>query len=199
MGDAAAQSWIDHATYLALERVADQKHEWFDGRVYAMAGGTLEHAQLCARIGSELLRLADRCGCTVFSADAKVRVLATGLATYPDASMVCGEVERDPDDALALTNPTVLVEVLSEGTETYDRDEKFAHYRRIPSLRDYVLVSQYKRQIDVYSRDAEGRWVLTVSEAGEAITLASVDGSIDVDQVYAGVALQPRAPRGAAR
>ncbi|MDO9020643.1 MAG: Uma2 family endonuclease [Deltaproteobacteria bacterium] len=195
MGDAAEPTWIDHATYLDIERKADWKHEWLDGAVYAMPGGTLEHAQLSAQSGSELVRLATGCGCRVFSADAKVRVRATGLATYPDASVVCGPIERDPDDRNAMINPVVLVEVLSDGTEAYDRGEKFEHYRQLPSLRDYVLVSQRRPLVEVYSRDERDRWVLTAVGAGERFTLAAMEGAIEVDRIYAGVELLPAPPR----
>lgn len=197
MGDAAEQPWVDYDTYLSIERETDRKHEWLDGRVYAMAGGTLEHGQLSVRIGSELLRLADACGCRVFSSDAKVRVLATGLATYPDASVVCGEIERDPKDRNAIVNPVVLVEVLSDGTEAYDRGEKFQHYRRVPSLRDVVFVSQHQPYVEVYSRDAAGRWVLSTAAAGERVSLTALDGVVEVDRVYAGVELTPAPPRAA--
>jgi len=189
MGDAAEQTWTDYSTYLKLEAAADQKHEWLDGRIYAMAGGTLEHGRLAAQSIGELIRLGVACGCGVYSSDVKVRVLATGLATYPDASVVCGPVERDPADRNVLTNPAVLVEVLSDGTEAYDRGEKFEHYRRIPSLRDYVLVSQRKAQVEVYSRDERNRWVLSTAGAGESFALTAMAGAIDVDRVYAGVEL----------
>jgi len=195
MGDAAEQTRIDYASYLALEARSDQKHEWLDGVVYAMAGGTLEHGQLSAALIGELRELASGRGCRVFSSDAKVRVSATGLATYPDASVVCGPIERDPDDRNAMANPAVLVEVLSDGTEAYDRGEKFEHYRRLPSLRDYVLVSQRRPLIEVYSRDAHDRWVLTAVGAGERFTLSALPGDVEVDRVYAGVELLPTPPR----
>jgi len=167
MGDAAEPARIDYHAYLSLERATEQKHEWLEGRVYAMAGGTLEHGQLAMQAGSELVRLASACGCRVFGADAKVRVRATGLATYADASVVCGPLERDPEDHNAMTNPAVLVEVRSDSTEAYDRGEKFEHYRQIPSLRDYVLISQRRKRVEVYSRDELDRWVLTAVGAGE--------------------------------
>lgn len=189
MGDAAEQAWIDYPTYLSLERAAALKHEWLDGRVYAMAGGTLEHGQLAMQVGSELVRLAAGCGCRVFSADAKVRVRATGLATYADASVVCGPLERDPEDRNAMVNPAVLVEVLSDSTEAYDRGEKFEHYRQIPSLRDYLLISQRRKRVEVYSRDERDRWVLTAVGAGEQLSLAAMPGTISVDAVYANVEL----------
>ncbi len=188
-GGAAHLPWVSYEDYLALEHKADLRHEWLDGRVYAMAGGTLTHAELASAMQRELGNLALACGCRVFSSDAKVRVLATGLATSPDASMVCGAVERDPADANAMTNPAVLVEVLSESTERYDRGEKFAHYRRLPSLRDYVLVSQHTRCGEVYSRQGD-HWTLHVAEAGGAAPLTALDGALQVDRVYQGVELE---------
>lgn len=199
MGEAAPQRRIDYDEYLAIERETDRRHEWLDGAVYAMAGGTLEHGALAAAVAGELRALTLGCGCQVFSSDAKVRVTATGLATYPDASVVCGRIERDPADRNAMTNPAVLVEVLSDGTEAYDRGDKFDHYRRIPSLRDYVLVSQHKPQIEVYSRDPGGRWVLSVAGAGGSVPLTAMNGALHVDRVYAGIELQPPPPRSVAR
>jgi Uma2 family endonuclease len=192
-GEAAHLPWVSYEDYLALEREADQRHEWLDGRAYAMAGGTLTHAELASAMQRELGNLALTCGCRVFSSDAKVRVLATGLATYPDASMVCGAVERDPADANAMTNPAVLVEVLSESTERYDRGEKFAHYRRLPSLRDYVLVSQHEPRVEVYSRADGRRWIYQDAGPGEQVPLTAFEGLFDVDRVYRGVELEPDA------
>jgi Uma2 family endonuclease len=198
MRSAAPRPWIDYATYLTFERDADQKHEWFDGEIFAMAGGTIEHAQLAAAVGAELRAIATPCGCRVFSSDLKIRVLATGLATYPDAAVVCGAIERDPDNRHAATNPSILVEVLSDGTEAYDRGQKFANYRAIPSLRDYVVVSQYEPRIEVHSRDASGLWVLREARSGGGVPLSALGGgTLEVDRVYQGVELTatPRGPR----
>lgn len=169
MSGAPPKQWIDYATYLTLERDADQKHEWFDGEIFAMAGGTIEHAQLSAAMVGQRLTLTAPCGCRVFSSDLKIRVLATGLATYLDAAVVCGAIERDPDDRNAITNPSILVEVLSDSTEGYDRGQKFANYRAIPSLCDYVVVSQYEPRIEVHSRDASGLWVLREARSGGGV------------------------------
>ena len=189
MGDAATTTWTDYDTYLAIERDSDQRHEWLDGHVYAMAGGTLIHAALSLAVGSELRTLALPCGCRVFRPDARVRVLATGLATYPDASVVCGPLVVDPEDPNAMTNPIVLVEVLSDGTERYDRGEKFEHFRRIPTLRDYVLVSQHKALIEVFSRGDDNLWALREAGPGQSVALTALTGSIEVDRVYAGIEL----------
>jgi Uma2 family endonuclease len=195
MGNAAPVLRIDYATYLALERDSDQKHEWLDGQVYAMAGGSIAHGQLATQAIIEISRLATACGCRVFGSDVKVRVRATGLATYPDGSVVCGAIERDPEDSNAITNPSVLVEVLSDSTERYDRGEKFHHYRHLDSLKNYVLVSQHEPRVEVFTRSAHGRWELTVAEAGQTFALSALEGSIAVDQVYADVELTPREGR----
>lgn len=186
--EAALSSNVSYADYLAMERVSDVRHEWYNGRTYAMAGGTIAHGELASSMQRELGTLALACGCRVFSSDVKIRVLATGLATYPDASMICGPLRRDPADPDAITNPTLIVEVLSDSTEGYDRGEKARHYRQIPSLRDYVLVSQHEPRIEVYSREGD-HWALRAVEAGEAIALTALVGALVVDRVYQGVEL----------
>ncbi len=194
-GDAALETYLSYDDYLALERDTDHRYEWFDGHVYAMAGGTPVHGNLSAMMIGELLRLALPCGCRVYSSDVKIRVSKTGLATYPDVSVVCGPTERDPHDKNAIANPSILVEVLSDATEAYDRGEKFDQYRRLPSLRDYVLVSQHRQLVEVFSRDAQNRWVLMTAGPGESLPLTAIEGSIEVDRVYAGVELTPAPPR----
>jgi Uma2 family endonuclease len=184
MSQLAERAQVSYAEYLAAEAASTTKHEWLRGEVFAMAGGTPEHAALAMAIGGELrAALRDR-PCRVFSADARIRVLATGLATYPDVTVVCGRLETDPDDASAITNPVLLVEILSDSTEGYDRGEKFAHYRRIPSLREYVLVAQRGRRIEVYQRNDAGRWELYDAGTGETVELASIGCTLAVDEVY---------------
>jgi Uma2 family endonuclease len=123
--------------------------------------------------------------CEAFSADAKVRVDETDLSTYPDVTVICGRVERSPIDGEAATNPTLLVEVLSDTSEAYDRGEKFAHYRRLASLREYVLVSQREPRIEVFRRTAAGRWELIEAVAGGRVLLESIGVELAVDDVYA--------------
>lgn len=194
MSEAARVQRVEYADYLALERATDRKHEWLDGRVHAMAGGTIAHSQLSAQMIGELLRMFEGRPCRVYSSDLKIRVRATGLATYADAVVVCGDVAIDPDDANAVTNPVLVVEVLSDSTEVYDRTEKFRHYKRIPSLRDYVLVSQHEACVEVYSRDGVRRWSYDDTTAGPA-AITAIDAAIDVDRVYRGVTLTPVAQR----
>lgn len=194
MGDAAPRTWTDCPTYLALERDTDRRHEWLDGQVWAMAGGTTAHSHLSAQMIVELARLLGERSCRVFTSDQKIRVPATGLATYADTLVVCGELLRDADDRNALINPVVIVEVLSDSTETYDRGDKFAHYKRLASLRDYVLVSLHDARIEVYSRAEGRRWIYQDAGPGEQVPLTAVEGLLDVDRVYRGVELDP-APR----
>mgnify|MGYP001424265226 CR=1 FL=1 len=195
MGAPASLPRIDYATYLQIERDADQRHEWLDGEIFAMSGGTIAHARLAGAMIIALGTHAQKCGCAVLTSDAKLRVLATGLATYPDVSLVCGPIEYDPEDRNNFTNPAVLVAVLSDSTEAYDRGAKFRHYREVPSLRDYVLVSQHERRVEVYSRDAQGHWVLREARAGGSVPLAALDAQRAVDALYDGVELSAPTPR----
>ncbi len=181
---AAAQLRRSFAEYLAIDEASELKHELIDGIVYAMAGGSPEHARLAMAIGRELgVQLAGK-RCEVYSSVLRVRVLATGLATYPDLTVVCDKLETDPENSHTITNPTVIVEVLSPTTEKHDREDKYAHYRRIPSLRAYVLVSQDKRLIEVFTRNADESWTLRDHRAGKA-RLEAIGCVLDVETIYA--------------
>ena len=183
----ARSSPITHMTaaeYLAAEVASDVRHEFLNGDVWAMAGGTPEHAALAAAIIGELRAALRDKPCRVYTSDARVRVLATGLSTYPDVAVVCGALETAPEDPDALTNPVVLVEVLSDATEAYDRGAKAAHYRRIASLQEYVLVSQAEPLIEVYRRVDGGRWELREARPGDAVDLAALGVHLDVSTVY---------------
>jgi len=183
----AAIARMSYPEYLSLEAASETKHEYLDGEVFAMAGGTITHGALAGAVITALsIALRDR-ACRVLSSDVRVRSKATGLATYPDVTVVCQKIEVDADDAHGILNPTVIVEVLSDSTEGYDRGAKAAHYRRIPSLREYVLVSQREPLIEVYRRNERGNWELFVeARAGEVAELTSCGTPIalDVDTIY---------------
>jgi Uma2 family endonuclease len=178
-------SRMSYAQYLERERTSASKLEYLRGEVFAMAGDTLEHARLAARVTSLIVAGIGRRPCEAFSSDAKVRVDETDLSTYPDVMVICGHIERSPTDAQSATNPTVLVEVLSDTSEAYDRGEKFAHYRRLASLQEYVLVSQKEARLEVFRRTASGRWELGEATAGGRIQLESLGFELAVDDVYA--------------
>jgi Uma2 family endonuclease len=171
--------------YLDLEEASNLKHEFLDGEIYAMAGGTPEHAALTVAVAAALLAQLQGGPCRVFSSDLRVRILPTGLATYPDITVVCGPLERDPEGRTTVTNPTVVVEVLSESTEAFDRGEKLEHYKQAPSLRECLLVSQTEPRLEVHRREPDGRWSSHAWRAGETARLTSLNASLDLDALYA--------------
>jgi Uma2 family endonuclease len=181
---ARARHHHTYAEYLAVERDSERKHEFDDGEIYAMAGGSRRHSALALRIGAALDAVR-RAGCTAFQSDLRIRVLATGRATYPDASVVCGPIEGDPAEpgGATVTNPTLIVEVLSPSTEHDDRGAKWQHYQQIASLAEYVLVSQSEPRIEHYRRIPGGGWEYRDVSAG---TLTLVTGAVvDLATLYA--------------
>ncbi len=180
---AAKKKWTPEE-YLAWERLQPEKHEYHGGEVFAMAGATFEHnlivANTCAELGAALRQKP----CRVCASDLRVKIPATGLYTYPDATVVCGRPEFEDDTLDTLLNPLVLVEVLSESTQDYDRGTKFTNYRTIPSLRDYVLVATDEILVEHYMREEDGSWVLREHRAGERFAIASVGCEIAVDEIY---------------
>ncbi len=181
----AARQLFSFYDYILVEEMSTIKHEFLDGQVWAMAGGTPEHAAVAAKVISLLDRQLEGQPCRVFSSDLRIRVQATGLGTYPDASVICGHLELDPEDPKrhTVTNPRVLVEVLSPSTADYDRGEKLTHYQQITSVEDIVLVSHEARRIDVWSRSGSDWKLSTVEETG-TIKLSSVSCELSLDEVY---------------
>jgi Uma2 family endonuclease len=179
--------------YLARENASETKHEYVNGEIYAMAGRTIEHGALAANIQAELrAHLRDR-GCRVLNSDVRIHVEATGTVTYPDASVACPPIQVDPTDRFAILNPVLIVEILSKSTEEYDRNDKRAHYRRIPSLRDYILVSQNEQRIEHYRRSDDGSWTLRDVFPPDSVKL-SIGGEISAAEVYLGWAPPALAP-----
>jgi Uma2 family endonuclease len=178
MSSAAVRTRYTPEQYLALERQALEKHEYHDGSIFAMAGASRRHnliaTNLCREISS---RLRDR-PCEVYIGEMRVCVAPTGLYTYPDVVAVCGEPRLQDAEMDTLLNPTVIVEVLSPSTEAYDRGGKFAHYRRLESLREYVLVSQDRVRVERFTRQGEGEgagWLLDeFSRPEDVLRLASI-------------------------
>ncbi len=185
MSDAASQVRVSYEDYLQLERRELQKHQWIDGEVFAMVGGTPEHARLQAELIRQIGNALAGGPCKVYSSDLRVRSSVTNIATYADVTVVCGPLVHDPEDPDAVTNPTLIVEVLSPTTERFDRGDKALHYRRIPSLREYVLVTQDTPRIEVFRRRDDGRWEFVEAGSGGQIELESIGCTIAVDEVYA--------------
>ena len=177
---------LSFAEYAKREESSETKHQFLDGEVFAMAGGTPEHAALAAAVSNALGAQLVSGECRPFNADLHV-MTATGLGTYPDVTIVCGKLERLPDAQRTVTNPTLIVEVLSESTEAYDRGRKFEHYRSMSSLKEYVLVSFREPLVESHMRNADGSWNTTFAGARETLVLRSIDARLDVDEIYRGL------------
>jgi len=177
--------------YLAAERRAERKHEYYAGEIFAMAGASRRHALIVTNLVGELRQLLRRRPCEVYSTDLRLRVASTGLFTYPDVMVVCGAPEFAAEDPDTLVNPVLIVEVLSETTKNYDRGEKFRHYRTLASLREYLLVAQDAVHIEQYVRQADGSWRLTETGDPEAvIELVSLDCQLPVALIYEKVSFE---------
>jgi Uma2 family endonuclease len=172
------------AEYLARERVAETKSEYLNGEILAMTGASIPHNYITLNLGAELRQRVRGLGCSTFVADVRVRVRHTGLYTYPDVMVVCGPLQYDDDRRDTILNPVVIVEVLSPSTEAYDRGEKFRQYRRLESLREYVLVAQDAARIERYVRQGD-LWVLSeVSGLDATLTLEAVNAAIPLAAIY---------------
>ena len=173
------------AEYLDLESFSNTKHEFLEGEIYAMAAGTPAHAALSASCSAALLNHLRGGPCRVYSSDLRVRVRETGLTTYPDVTVVCGEIQPDPENPSTVTNPRLVIEVLSDSTIDYDRGKKLSHYQRIPSLHAIVLVWQRERRIELHQRTATDTWDYTDARAGDRFSVAAIDASFAVETIYA--------------
>ena len=186
---------LDYAEYLALERSTDLRHEFLDGEAWAIAGGTPRHSKIKANLVGQLYLALGRGPCAAYDSDLKVRVPDTGLSTWPDAAVICGPLQRDALDRNAAVNPTVLVEVLSEATEAWDRGGKFAHYRRLASLRHYLLVDSRTSRVEHYVRMADGRWALSEHGPGEVVEVEAAGLRLEVDRLYEGLPAEDEPPK----
>ena len=187
-----AQKFITFEQYLALEAETGIKHEYFEGEVFAMAGGSPNHSRLQFNLGGLTFAQLRGRTCEAFTADLRVGVEVAGLYTYPDLSVVCGGAQFDGHNTLL--NPTLLAEVLSPSTEAYDRGAKFSLYRQLPSLQQYLLVAQDQRKVELYTRNEKDQWVLEEFSSLEAsVPLTSIGCSLNVGELYERVELPPRA------
>ncbi len=181
---AVAARHSTYAEYLELEASSEQRYEFVDGFVYAMAGGPPEHSRLAMALGAELRSSLTANGCAVYGSDLRIRIEATNRSTYADVVVVCGPELTSDIDRSAVINPTVIVEILSPSTEASDRGDKWRHYQRLDSLREYVLVSQGEPYIEVFRRDGN-EWILRTATAGQMLELPSQGVRIAVDDIYA--------------
>ncbi len=179
------KAYLSPEEYLALERQAETKSEYFDGEVYAMTGASVAHNQIVANVVSTLNNRFKGGPCRVFASDMRVKVSQTELYTYPDVVLVCGRLQLEDKHRDTLLNPTVLIEVLSPSTEDYDLGTKFAHYRVLESLSDYLLIAQTGVLIEHYQRQSSDRWLLTTYRALDALVpIPSIGCDLLLTDVY---------------
>ena len=177
--------------YLAYERASEERHEYLNGQVYAFAGASANHNLITANTLSSLHTQLRQRPCTVYPSDMRLKVSGTGLYTYPDISVVCGTPQFEDDQRDTLLNPTLLVEVLSPSTESYDRGRKFQHYRTLESLQEYLLIAQDSSRIEHYTRQPNGQWLLAdFSQPEASLELTSIGCALLLADVYEKVALE---------
>ncbi len=172
--------------YLAIEREStDVKHEYIAGQVFAMSGGSYEHSLITANLNRALGNRLGGSHCVVLSSDMRIRIETADACTYPDVSVLCSEPCFHDARRDVLTNPVLIAEVLSPSTEAYDRGDKFALYRQLPSLRHYLLVAQEQIAVDVFTRQPDDRWMLTAYTDPDAeILLEAPDCRVSVRELY---------------
>jgi Uma2 family endonuclease len=185
MGGRHTISRMSAAEYLVWERAQTSKHEYHLGEVFAMAGGSPRHNFLSNAVGSELRAALRGKRCHVLSSDQRIGVKEGARYVYADSVVACGGVRTEPGTTDVLANPSVIVEVLSPATETYDRGEKWEGYQRLASLTDYLLVAQAAVRIEHYAREADGSWRYRLLEGGATIHLTN-GASVSVDAIYEG-------------
>ena len=171
--------------YLAMEEVADYKSEFFNGEIFAMSGGTPDHSTVAVNMTIALgTRLASR-PCRVFNSDMRLNVERNGLYTYPDVMVICGKIELVKRRNDTVTNPVLIVEVLSESTRDYDRGMKFNMYKQVPSLQEYVVVESENPRVECYRRGADDQWVVEmIDDTSATVRLASVACEISISEIY---------------
>jgi Uma2 family endonuclease len=177
--------------YLTLERKAERRSEYFRGEVFAMSGASPAHVLIVANVVASLHGQLRSRSCSVYSTDLRIKVSASGLYTYPDVVVVCGELSFDDQHRDTVLNPTLIVEVLSDSTRDYDRGMKFEHYRKLDSFREYVLLAQDRCHAEHHLRQADARWLLSETERTEdVLSLDSIGCRLPLADVYEKVRFQ---------
>lgn len=182
-------NYLSPEEYLQLEEKSEIKHEYRQGDVYAMAGASNVHVLITVNVCTMLRNYLRGRGCLPYMADTKVRIESIDIYYYPDIAVTCDR--RDREFSNFLRHPCLIVEVLSPTTEAFDRGDKFADYRHLESLQEYVLISQTRIQVDCFRRNDQGQWVLYPYHAGDTIHLTSVDFSCAIEDLYEDVDFSP--------
>ncbi len=187
MASAALKTRYTPEQYLAMERSAEFKSEYLDGVITAPSGVSRAHNRIAGNFYRKISDQLENRPCDAFISDLRLRVSPTGLYTYPDVMVVCGEAEYLDDEVDTVLNPTLIVEVLSPSTESYDRGAKFAHYRQLASLKEYVLVAQNRMLVERFTRHGDD-WLLSAqADPDDSLPLASIGCSVSLRDIYARV------------
>lgn len=185
-------TYLTPEEYLAFERRAEYKNEYIDGEIVAMTGASRRHNIIGVNISGELRQQLKGRPCERYVSDMRVRIPSKRMYTYPDVVVACDEPQFEDDDLDTLLNPTVIIEVLSVSTERYDRFKKFSFYRTIESLAEYVLVAQHEYRVEQYTKQPDGRWLLSDHRSlSDVVELASVQCTLALREVYDKVSLPP--------
>ena len=188
---------ITLAEYETRELDADTKSEYYRGEMFAMAGGSPEHSLVATNFTREARNQLKGKPCVPYNSDLRVKVEAAGLYTYPDATIVCGPPQMDTAVKGTVLNPSVIVEVLSESTESYDRGKKSSHYRRIESLRELILISPSEPLVEMFTRRDDGNWsFIEYRSITDTLVIDSVGVSIPLSEIYRNIAFPTAAPDG---
>jgi Uma2 family endonuclease len=185
----ASRQYLSPEAYLALERDSIIKHEYRNGQIYAMAGASNNHGAIVINLAAILRNRLRGTSCRPYAADTKARIEAKNTYYYPDLIVSCDPRESGFDDFLRY--PCLIIEVLSDTTEAFDRGDKFADYRTLETLQEYVLISQTKIAVDIFRRNENGLWVLTPYEAEDNIQLISVEANFEIAELYEDVEFEP--------
>lgn len=191
----AAKTKLTVDEYLAFERASESKHEYYDGDVFAMTGGTPAHSLIASNFIREAGNALKGRPCVVYTSDLRVKVNPSGLYTYPDVTIVCGEQLFDDELRDTLINPTVIVEVLSKSTASYDRGPKSKHFRKVESLQALIFIEQESPAVEVYRRQPDGNWILSdATELTESIAIEPIGISIPLAEIYRNVSFPELGP-----
>jgi Uma2 family endonuclease len=181
--------------YLEFEREAEERHEYLDGQIYLMSGGSLQHSAISVNVSGELRLQLKGKSCQVLEANMKVGTAISSQFSYPDVSVVCGEPKSHDKHQDILTNPSIIIEVLSPSTERFDRGKKFARYQRIDSFTDYILIAQDEPRVEHFARQANGTWILTVATGLKSkIKLTSIACTLKLSEVYDRIQFEQEEP-----
>ncbi len=181
----AKKQYYTKEEYLELEVLADYKSEYYNGEIFAMSGGSPDHSTICCNLIRRIAEAIDDKNCRGFESNMKLEIAATNAYVYPDIMVVCGDIQFAENTEYALTNPVLIIEVLSPSTESFDRGKKFEYYRTIDTLKEYVLVSQDKPMVEVYFRKEKDRWLYSVARGlDNTIIFQSLEHEIALKDIY---------------